>query len=352
MPPVSTPQAYTASDPSIHVPVVPAASVLVLVLTLATVLHLYHRSIPRNDSRWLKHCARPDEPQAQAKMVQHDTGYQVDTLDELWEHYEDALPRHLYPDDPQLAETYFYMAFVYIHYYPTNAQCPRVLWSPQLEVKGRGITTDQLKSYVLPTIVALALAMGDKSRAYQCIRWEDRLRHDNHTALLPALVTGAVDTGPVYVCQPKRSKCSRHLFQPKYHAPVYKFQLIISFLGHIVGYTGLHDGVEPDSQIWQQTASMHPMEPGELILADGIYIGQGCEQLLVKYDKDATAAGGRDYQATNDLIDLYRARVEHLMHEVSLHSECVVLTMGVLGEGPCNVPPTIPRLPRTFERVP
>ena len=107
------------------------------------------------------------------------------------------------------------------------------------------------------------------------------------------------------------------MFLPKYHAPVYKFQLSISLLGHIVLYTGLHDGLEPDSQIWQQTASMHPMQPRELILADGIYIGQGCEQLLVKYHKDATVADGRSYQRTNSIIDLCRARVEHLMHKAS-----------------------------------
>ena len=285
---------------------------LVLVLALGAVRTSWTAPVA---SRWLKHCARPDEPLAQSKMVQHDTGYQVDTLDELWDNYNDALPRHLYPDDPQLAEVYFYLAFVYIHLYPTNAQCPRVLWSPQLEAKGRGILRTQLQLYVLPTIASLALAMKDKNRPYQCIRWGDRLRFDNHTSLLPAIITGAVDTGPVLVCQPKRSKVSRHLFQPKYHAPVYKFQLIVSFLGHIVGYSGLHDGVEPDCNIWDQTRAIHPMEPGEMMLADGIYLGK--EELLVKYDKDQTAAGGRAYQDTNDMIDLYRARVEHLMHEVT-----------------------------------
>ena len=287
------------------------ASTLLLVLLLALSLH---RKSPPHTSRWLKHCARPDEQRAQAKMVQHDTGYQCDTLDELWDNYNDALPRHLYPDDPQLAEVYFYLAFVYIHLYPTNAQAPRVLWSPQLQLRGRGILVDQLKSYVLPTVVALAIAMRDKARPYQCIRWEDRLRHDNHTALLPAVVTGAVDTGPVFVCNPKRSKMSRLLHQPKYHACVYKFQLVCSFLGHIISYSGLHDGVEPDSNIWQQTSQDHKMEPGELLLADGIYIGAGFEQLMVKYDKGQTRSTA--HQDINDVIDLYRARIEHMMHEV------------------------------------
>lgn len=60
------------------------------------------------------------------------------------------------------------------------------------------------------------------------------------------------------------------------------------------------------------------MEPDEKILADGIYIG--IPELIVKYDKDQTADGGRAHQDTNDIIDLYRARVEHLMHEVSIYT--------------------------------
>ena len=126
------------------------------------------------------------------------------------------------------------------------------------------------------------------------------------------MVTGAVDTGPVFVCNPKRSKMSRLLHQPKYHACVYKFQLVCSFLGHIISYSGLHDGVEPDSNIWQQTSQDHKMEPGELLLADGIYIGAGCEQLLVKYDKEQTKSTA--HQDINDIIDLHRGGIDREVH--------------------------------------
>jgi hypothetical protein len=319
MPPISTlhlaAAANDANGTTLHTAVF---SLLAMAIAIAYCTDRINRPARPHVSRWLKHCARPDEPRAQQKMVQHDTGYQVDTLDELWDNFNDALPRQLYPDDPEIAEAFFYLSFVYIHYYPTNAQSPRVLWTPQLQLKGRGITTDQLKAYIIPTIVALALAMKDTTRSYRCIRWEDRLRHDNHTALIPSVVTGAVDTGPVLVCQPKRRKMSRLLYQPKYHACVYKFQLIVSFLGHIVGYSGLHNGTEPDCNIWNQTQQHHQMGPDEKILADGIYIG--IPELIVKYDKDQTADGGRAHQDTNDIIDLYRARVEHLMHEVSIYT--------------------------------
>jgi hypothetical protein len=57
------------------------------------------------------------------------------------------------------------------------------------------------------------------------------------------------------------------------------------------------------------------MVQGEWVLGDGIYDGE--PQLLVKYNKPNTG-GSADRQRFNDIIDLYRARVEHLMHEVCI----------------------------------
>lgn len=317
MPPTHStvrPQYEAASATAAAALTISAAAVLILLL-VATLPRWQRRGIARTQSRFLQHCSRPDlsgNPDRQAEFVQHDTGYHVDTLDLLWSEYNDVLPRR--DLQPHMAEAIFYLSFVYIHLYPTANQFPRVMWSPQLDTKGRGLTEHWLERWVKPTIVALAMAMQDPTRQFQCIRWDERLQFDNHTAFLPTTVTGAVDTGPVYVSQPTRSAHSRLLFQPKYHACVYKFQLIISFLGHIVGYSGLHGGVESDRTIWERTVDRFPMEDGELILADGIY--HGIPGLMVKYDKNDTATGGEAHRATNDVIDLYRARVEHLMHEV------------------------------------
>ena len=147
-------------------------------------------------------------------------------------------------------------------------QAPRVLWTPAMANKfqGRGITRNLIQDWITPIILTLATALRDKPQ----VCWEDRLRRDNHTPFLPTVVTGAIDTGPLYVCQPKRRRNARLLFQPKYHACVYKMQLIVSFLGHIIGYTGLHNGVDCDKKIWDRTRHLFPMADGELLLADGI----------------------------------------------------------------------------------
>jgi hypothetical protein len=270
-------------------------------------------------SQFLQYTARPDGTRAmQEAMVFHETGYHVATLDYMWLVYHNCLPTR--ERAPQMVAAYFYLAFVYIHLYPTHQQAPRVLWTPAMANKfqGRGITRNLIQDWITPIIFALATALRDKPQ----VCWEDRLRRDNHTPFLPTVVTGAIDTGPLYVCQPKRRRNARLLFQPKYHACVYKMQVIVSFLGHIIGYTGLHNGVECDSKIWNRTRHLFPMADGELLLADGIYKGQ--PGLMVKYDVDHTNTDGD--RMTNDIIDLYRSRVEDLMHEVT----SLVLTFAVI----------------------
>jgi hypothetical protein len=87
-------------------------------------------------------------------------------------------------------------------------------------------------------------------------------------------------------------------------------------------------GVNSDATIWQDTLLEFPPKLWELILADGIYIGE--DNLLVKYPADQSTSIERRF--LNAVVDLYRARVEHIMHEVLL---CVLLLL------PCNVLRTV-----------
>lgn len=140
------------------------------------------------ESRFGKHTARPDASAAiRDKMVMHETGYNADTLEVLWQEYKDDLPQR--KRKQELTEGYFYLCFVYIHLYPTSEQCPRVLWSPQFGAE-RGLTKDAFTKYIEPMIYALSLGM----RSHGQVRWAARLRYDNHTAFLPSVVTGAIDT--------------------------------------------------------------------------------------------------------------------------------------------------------------
>ena len=66
-------------------------------------------------------------------------------------------------------------------------------------------------------------------------------------------------------------------FAPKYHACVFKVQIIIDLNGRIVYYSVPHLGVTSDTKIWSKTRPR--FNEGEFVLADGAYLsslmGQG-----------------------------------------------------------------------------
>jgi hypothetical protein len=114
------------------------------------------------------------------------------------------------------------------------------------------------------------------------IQWADHLSPFNHVNDLPYLftgtspsyhvvsvkvlivlyVTGMVDTFPIRVWKPKHQCLQRTLFTNKYGTTVYKVQIGVPFLGHIVLCTGPHLPLY-DGHIWEFTKALHPLEPWE-----------------------------------------------------------------------------------------
>ena len=264
-------------------------------------------------SRWHKYTARHDAAEAhvRAKQVLHETGFHGATLEYMWRKYQRFLPRRKYKR--HLTEMYFYLAFVYIHMYPTLEQAPRTLWTRWTLNAERGVTRSTLERHIIPLIFVVATAFVQPGCGE--VHWEDRLRWDNHLVYFPTNVTSAIDTAPICVSQPGTKKMSRLLFQPKYGCCVYKMQIVINFLGHIVGYSGLHLGVEPDNKIWRRSVDSMPTKDWELVLGDGIHRGE--RSILTKYRANQTGDG---HAILNAIVDLYRARVEHIMHEVYLYN--------------------------------
>jgi hypothetical protein len=128
------------------------------------------------------------------------------------------------------------------------------------------------------------------------------------------------------VWKPKHRLLRKALFANKYKVTVYKVQLGISFLGHILVCTGPHLP-RFDGHIWEQTMSEHPLEPWEWWLggtdppspklmaplpislcSDGHYIA--CKNILTPWRKDRKLSDDEAY--ANTIISFYRARVEHI----------------------------------------
>ena len=143
--------------------------------------------------------------------VRQESGYEIDTLDYLWEGYgvlfsffyfycllasfffmfyhlvftlslAHTLPRILRKPE------YFFLAFKYIHTYPPHP----------LSKSSLGVSSTTLHNKVLPTLSCLAQNLNE-------IHWEDRLNEYNHTPDFPYYVTGMVDTIPIYVLSPQNA---------------------------------------------------------------------------------------------------------------------------------------------------
>lgn len=130
------------------------------------------------------------------------TGYPALLLAYLWNTYSNA-----FPEGPRGAPSwkgdrwgkkytkqlvYFYLFFVYIHMYPTNAQMSHTL---RVAGQDNGISHTTFYTLVMPIGHALANAVAE-------INYDDRLDPMNHHPFFPVGVTQIFDTFPIYVATP------------------------------------------------------------------------------------------------------------------------------------------------------
>lgn len=149
-------------------------------------------------------------------------------------------------------------------------------------------------------------------------------------------MTGIVDCAPIRVVNPKRSRASRKLYQPKYGHAVLKIQIIVSFTGEIVFASFPHIGVMHDSKVFWRSYERGRLkfEKDEWILGDPAY--HGCPHVLTKYPKRKLCAvihgplpagakcncpkGRLPYQRRyNWIFDGVRGRVEKIIGQVVHH---------------------------------
>lgn len=175
-------------------------------------MHVHSRLYDPMRSPFLQYASRPTVAQVVAE-----TGFDPDVLEYLWHKYQSSLPNRI--RSKHYRKMYFYMAFRYIHMYPTWDQAPVVLWSSEsMHRSGAGITKDTLRKHVLTYIAVLAVVVDE-------VHWDDRLSQYNHTTLLPTRFTAIVDTAPVCVQESLNKATAKLTYQPKYSDNVFKLQV-------------------------------------------------------------------------------------------------------------------------------
>jgi hypothetical protein len=235
--------------------------------------------------------------------VRHETGYSEGVLRELWRKYEPSMP----PDPiykPSRRAAYFYLCFVFIHRAPSPSHST-LLYTPHTGP----ISERTFYRRIAPRLIALAGIIDE-------VHWEDRHDQYNHVPWFNFYCVGAVDTFPVVISQPTDSRQARRFYQPKYGSCVMKVQIIIDLNGLIVFASFPHQGITGDANIWRRS---RPHFIGlEYVLADGAY--GSCAHTLVPYRMNRAGGMGAAEQLVNSLIQLYRARVEHIIGVVTAHA--------------------------------
>jgi hypothetical protein len=149
------------------------------------------------------------------------------------------------------------------------------------------------------------------------IYWSNRLSVWNHAEYFPIYVTAMTDTMPIYVQQPGNSALRSALYNRKYAATIYKFQVSVDFLGRIVCFSGPHLGNSYDAHIWNATANLHPTLPWEYLLGDGHY-GSLSEYITPHTQPQHGSLSDFQY-LENVVIAHYRSRVEHVNRRLKCH---------------------------------
>jgi len=220
---------------------------------------------------------------------QQETGFPTDVLDYIWNKY--SIPLQLNPE-------YFYCGLCFLH--------SKVKWK---EFKRfLNISQKKFATKIIPTLSLLANQLNE-------IHWNDRLNFSNHTPIFPLYFTGMVDTVPIVISQPTKFSHRRFFYNPKYKACVVKIQLVISFLGHIIYFSGPHLGITPDCKIWHENRPI--LEDDEWILGDGAYVAEA--QILSPFRRSPNQSLTEEQLFFNLLISHYRARVEHINSLLKFH---------------------------------
>ena len=132
---------------------------------------------------------------------------------------------------------------------------------------------------------------GAINNAELLITWHARFEQRNQLpvpeALFDGLVTGHLDTFPIYLCKPQDGAWQRFTYNRKYGANVLKVQMIVDNTGTPMWLSGPHLGTIHDFRLARQHMPAS-MQANERFLADKAYHGRGMPHLCVPYKKPSS----------------------------------------------------------------
>ena len=135
-----------------------------------------------------------------------------------------------------------------------------------------------------------------------------RFNEYNHTPHFPSCVTCLCDVVPVGSVG---GVWKRELFSGYYHKCVFKLLVVTDLLGHILAWSGPCFGSVADLTIYKPFSKrVLPLEPWEVMLADGSFVGQ--PNVIVPYRKPPRGELTAHDSTYNQVHRMYRARVEHM----------------------------------------
>jgi hypothetical protein len=163
-------------------------------------------------------------------------GFDFQVIYDIYCKYRRVLKKEDRDEMHAFAKTY--IAYMYIHLYPTHEQIGRVLWTPLLGC----ISASFYRRHVKPRIISLGNVIHETV-------WEDLYHPDNVIDGDPT-VTGSIDGTPIYVWKPQSVRISSMLVNPKYgNKAVVKFQVLVTNMFRIADVWGLDIGVDHDSKM-------------------------------------------------------------------------------------------------------
>jgi hypothetical protein len=216
-------------------------------------------------------CTRPKDEDC-ARIT---TGYNFAILYEV---YTDDLQRrklasqageahHPIHDDMFKDFAEFFVAYMYIHFYPTYTQMPYMLSTPYTGP----INKDYFIKHVKPRIEWLGLDLSQKENSY--INPEDAYRATNRIDREGRYLC-SIDTAPLYVTTPRSWRMSTLIFNAaKYNSCIFKFQVVVTNELRIVSEYGLSAGTTPDPRMLDDSGVLGMRLPLEWWLGDLAYIG-------------------------------------------------------------------------------
>ena len=190
----------------------------------------------------------------------YETGFEMQVLYDIFCRWI-----HLLLDDGDrclVSFAYLYIAFLFMHLYPTYHTMERILMTPLLGSISEGV----FRRHVRPRILKLGLHIKETVRG--------DLYLDANIIDGDASNTASIDGSPIILWKPQSIRIASMLVAPKYgKKAVVKFQIVVTNMFRIADEWGLDIGVDHDTNMCHKSGVLLWKQQWEKWFADLGYEG-------------------------------------------------------------------------------